>query len=107
MYYLTGGGHVSAAVLIKKRGEEAVIYCNDMEREEAAKSGLQVRLFTEYPWQELLKEANGDWLLMQAMQLQRIFQAQGVKGRVGIYGHTEIQRNLCHVEPFAEAGAWD
>jgi Xaa-Pro aminopeptidase len=90
MYYLTGGGHVSAAVLIKKRGEDAIIYCNDMEREEAAKSGLQVRLFTEYPWQELLKEANGDWLLMQAMQLQRIFQAQDVQGRVGIYGHTDI-----------------
>ena len=60
MYYLTGGGHVSAATLIKKRGEEAVLYCNDMERDEAAKSGLKIHLYSEYPWQELMKEANGD-----------------------------------------------
>ncbi|MBN1454392.1 MAG: aminopeptidase P family protein [Anaerolineales bacterium] len=90
MYYLTGGGHVSAATLVKKRGEGAVLYCNDMEREEAAKSGLEIRLLSEYPWQELLKEANGDWMLMLALQLQRIFRAHDVKGRVGIYGHTDI-----------------
>ena len=44
MYYLTGGGHVSDATLIRKRSEAAVLYCNDMEREEAAKSGLNVKL---------------------------------------------------------------
>ena len=42
MYYLTGGGHVSNAVLIKKRGDPGVLFCNDMERDEAAKSGLKV-----------------------------------------------------------------
>ena len=41
MYYQTGGGHVSAATLIKKRGKDAVLFCNDMERDEAAKSGLE------------------------------------------------------------------
>jgi Xaa-Pro aminopeptidase len=90
MYYLTGGGHVSAAALIKKRGEEAVLYCNDMEREEAAKSGLEIRLYSEYPWQELLNEANGDFALMKALQLQRIFNAHEVRGRVGLYGNTDI-----------------
>jgi Xaa-Pro aminopeptidase len=90
LYYLTGGGHVSGAALIKKRGEEAVLYCNEMEREEAAKSGLKIHFYSEYPWQELLKEANGNWVLMQALQLQRIFKAHDIKGRVGIYGHTDI-----------------
>gem|GEM_PF-4685032 len=42
MYYFTGGGHVSGAVLFKKPGAEPVIYCNAMERAEAAKSGLRV-----------------------------------------------------------------
>ena len=41
MYYLTGGGHVTGATLIKKPGDEPVLYCNDMEREEAARSGLK------------------------------------------------------------------
>lgn len=90
MTYLTGGGHVSAATLIKKRGEPAVLFCNDMERDEAAKSGLTVRLYGEYPWQDMLKEADGDSALMSAMRLQRMFQDLGVSGRVGLYGFSDI-----------------
>jgi Xaa-Pro aminopeptidase len=100
MYYLTGGGHVSGAALIKKRGEDAILYCNDMEREEAAKSGLKIHLFSEYPWQELLKEANGNWGLVQALQLQRIFNAHDIKGRVGIYGHIDISNTFAMLNHF-------
>jgi Xaa-Pro aminopeptidase len=100
MYYLTGGGHVTGAALIKKRGEDAVLYCNEMEREEAAKSGLKVHLYSEYPWQGLLKEANGNLVLMQALRLQRIFQAHDVRGRVGIYGHTEISSTFAMLNHF-------
>jgi Xaa-Pro aminopeptidase len=90
MYYLTGGGHVSAATLIKKRGAPAVLFCNDMERDEAAKSGLPIRLYGEYPWQDMLKQAGGDTGLMSAMRLKRMFDDLGVKGRVGIYGHSDL-----------------
>jgi Xaa-Pro aminopeptidase len=95
MYYLTGGGHVSAATLIKKRGEGAVLFCNDMEREEAAKSGLKVVLLGTYPWQEMLKEAGGDVARMAAMRLKRMLADCGIiAGRVGIYGHTDISSML-------------
>ena len=40
MYYLTGGGHVSHATVIKKRGEEAIFFFGDMERDEAISSLL-------------------------------------------------------------------
>ncbi len=91
MTYLTGGGHVSAATLIKKRGEEAVLFCNDMERGEAAKSGLKVRRYGEYPWQEMLKKAGGDTALMSAMRLERMCADLGIYGgRVGVYGHTDV-----------------
>jgi Xaa-Pro aminopeptidase len=90
MTYLTGGGHVSGATLIKKRGEDAVLFCNGMERDEAAKSGLNVRLYDEYPWQDLLQEAGGDWALMAALRLQRIFKDFGISGRVALYGHTDL-----------------
>ena len=36
MYYLTGGGHVSAALIVKKLDQEAVLFCNDMEPAQAA-----------------------------------------------------------------------
>ncbi len=100
MYYLTGGGHVSAATLIKKRGEGAVLFHQDMERGEAAKSGLKTRSYSEYPWQELLKEANGDPALMGALRLQRIFNDHAITGRVGLYGHTDVSSTFAMLTHF-------
>lgn len=95
MYYLTGGGHVSHAVLIKKSGEPGVLFCNDMEREEAARSGLKVVPFSTYPWQDLLKQAGNDVGLMTAMRFQQMFRDLGInQGRVGVYGFTEIGSTL-------------
>lgn len=91
MTYLLGGGHVSGAVLIKKQGEEPVLFCNDMERDEAAKSGLHVRRFGEFPWMDLLREADGDASLAAAMRLERMFADVGVTaGRVGLYGQVDL-----------------
>ncbi|MBA4380199.1 MAG: aminopeptidase P family protein, partial [Anaerolinea sp.] len=90
MYYLTGGGHISGATLIKKRGGEAVLFCNDMERDEAAKSGLKVIPYSTYNYEALLKEAHGDPALAAAIRYKRMFTDQGVHGRVGIYGHTDL-----------------
>lgn len=91
MYYLTGGGHVNAATLIKKHGEGAVLYCNDMERGEAAKSGLQIELYSKFPLQGLMKEAEGDFDRMMALRFQRILEDMDlVSGRVGLYGQVEV-----------------
>jgi len=79
MYYFTGGGHISSAVLFKKPGAEAVIYCNAMERAEAAKSGLQVI--------PLRTGAVGEL----AARPREIFAEQGmVAGRVGLYGTLDV-----------------
>ncbi len=90
MYYLTGGGHVNNATLIKKRGEEAVLFCNDMERDEAAQSGLKIVPYSSYNYEALLKEAYGDPALAAAIRYKRMFTDQGVHGRVGIYGNTDL-----------------
>ena len=90
MYYLTGGGHISSATIIKKRGGEAVLFCNDMERDEAAKTGLKILLYSTYNYEELLKEAQGDYLLASAIRFNRMLSDQGVYGRVGIYGNIEL-----------------
>jgi Xaa-Pro aminopeptidase len=91
MYYLTGGGHVSHATVIKKRGEAAVYFYNDMERDEAAKSGLKLIPYTKYDYNELLKKADGNLLLTSALRYQQMLQDVGVtKGRVGVYGHYDV-----------------
>ena len=91
MYYLTGGGHVNAATLIKPRGEAATLFHSDIEREEAAKTGLKTVSYSKYSLKELRKEAAGDMLKIAALRLKKMLADCGVtSGRVGVYGHTDL-----------------
>ncbi len=91
MYYLTGGGHVNNATLVKKRGEGAVLFHNDMEREEAAKSGLKTVPYSLFPLRKYLSDAGGDPNRAGALRLQAMLRDCNVReGRIGIYGHTEL-----------------
>ncbi|HRQ32748.1 MAG TPA: GxxExxY protein, partial [Anaerolineales bacterium] len=91
MYYFTGGGHVSHATIIKKRGEEPIYFHADMERDEAAKSGLKRIPYTKYDFDELYKKANKDSMLTSALRYELMFKDAGVaSGRVGVYGTYDI-----------------
>lgn len=79
MYYLTGGGHLSNAVLVKKKGQPAALYCNAMEREEARKSGLAVVPLTINAVDSLVKDP------------REILGAQAiVGGHLGLYGTLDV-----------------
>lgn len=83
MTYLVGGGHVSHAVLIKKRDEEPLLFCNAMEREEAAKSGLKTVPLRLSPITEFIDKHT------------ELFRSYGVlSGRVGVYGKTDLSQAL-------------
>jgi Xaa-Pro aminopeptidase len=105
MYYLTGGGHVSGATLIQKRGEPAVLFHQDMEREEAARSGLKCVSYSLYPYQELLKAADGDAARLSGLRLQRMLADCGLtRARVGLYGHSDLSSAvamLAHLKSLA------
>ena len=73
MYYFTGGGHIMHAMLIKKRGEGAVLFHGDMERDEAAKSGLKCIPYSKYDYEALLKQADKNPLLATAMRCELMF----------------------------------
>lgn len=90
MHYLTGAGHINAATLIKKRGEDPVLFCNDMEREEAARTGIKTIPYSVYNYKELLEEAHGDTSLVSAIRYKHICTDLAVRGRVGIYGNAEF-----------------
>lgn len=79
MYYLIGGGHVNKAALIKKPGRQAVIYCNAMEREEAAKSGLEVVPLSIGGVDTLLENPG---VILEAQSL--------TSGKLGVYGTLDI-----------------
>jgi Xaa-Pro aminopeptidase len=86
MYYFTGGGHVTSAVLIKKTGQPPVLYCNAMEREEAERSGLETVPLRNWPLEALAEKPLA------------IFEQQGfTEGRVGVFGNTDTSVFM-HIE---------
>lgn len=91
MFYLTGGGHITQADVIKKRGETAVLFHGAMERDEAAKTGLVTRSYSKYPMVELLNEMGGSRLGAAALRYKRMLADVGVAaGRVALYGRTDL-----------------
>lgn len=91
MYYFVGGGHVSGALLIKKAGKEPILFYNDMEREEAAKSGLQTVSLSEFPVAEFEEQADGNRLLANALRYKKILSEYGLSGgRVAVFGRAEF-----------------
>jgi Xaa-Pro aminopeptidase len=91
MYYFVGGGHVSAALLIKKAGSEPILFYNDMERDAAAKSGIETISFSKFPMSEFEEQAHGDRVLANALRFKKIFEEHGLSsGRVAVYGKVEI-----------------
>ena len=93
MYYFVGGGHVSGALLIKKVGKEPVLFYNDMERDEAAKSGLQAVSYSEFPASDFMEQANGDRDLALAMRFKHILSQYGLAaGRIAIFGKVEFSQ---------------
>jgi len=93
MVYLTGGGHLTHADLIKKRGEPAVLFHAAMERDEAAKTGLVTRSYSEYPYKELLEEAGGNTVVANALRYKRMLTDLGLAvdgARVALYGAMEL-----------------
>jgi len=91
MYYLTGGGHVSHATLIWTRGRTAALFHNDMEREEAARSGLTLISYSQYDYEAFLKQADGDPLHANALRYRAMLEDVGLTtGRVGVYGTYDV-----------------
>jgi Xaa-Pro aminopeptidase len=91
MVYMMGGGHLTAADLIKVKGEMPVLFYNPMERDEAARSGLKTRNLAEYDFKELLTQANGDSRRAIAKRYRKMLHELGItKGNLALYGRADI-----------------
>jgi Xaa-Pro aminopeptidase len=94
MVYFTGVRHISWGYLLKIRGQEAIRFYNDMEREEAAATGLTTRSNSDFDVRKVLEKFGGDENRTQAELLRRIFKEYKIKGRVAVYGKYEIGPGL-------------
>ena len=91
MVYLTGGGHITNADLFVKRGQKGILFHGAMERDEAARSGLETRSYSQYPYAELLKAAGNDRFKTVVLRYQKMFEDVGLSsGRVALFGQTDL-----------------
>jgi len=91
MVYLTGGGHLTSADVIKVRGKESVLFYNPMERDEAARTGLKTKNLAEYKINELQKEFDGDLVRAIAKRYASMLRDTGItSGQVALYGRAEV-----------------
>ncbi len=90
MTYFTGVTHVTDGVLVLKRGEQPVLFYHNMERDEAAATGLQTRSITDYNYREIYEQEGKNPLRATARLYQRMLIDAGLtSGKVAVYGQRD------------------
>ena len=92
MYYLANGAKVTErTVLVKKQGEEPMLFVEAMEREEARRSGLRVMDQASARLREQMKLAGGNRLQGTARWIGGLLREAGVEsGTVAAYGAADL-----------------
>jgi len=103
MFYMVNGARISHAIVIARRGEEPVLLCGTMEREEAAESGLDVVDMAKYDYRKILEDAGGDRVRATVVYYKTILEEYGVKGRVGFYGLCDTGRTIVLLRELGKA----
>jgi len=88
--YFTGLVHVTAGYLLKQAGKSPVLFHHSMEREEAARTGLDTKDLNTYRPKELIEKSRGDHIQAAVLLLQKIFEDYEISGRVALYGKIEL-----------------
>ncbi len=103
MVYLTGGGHMTQADAIKPLGKPITLCHAPMEREEAARTGLQTLNYNQFPLKKRLQLAEGDRLTANALLYKQIFEAIGLTtGKVLVYGKADVGQHHSKLKRLAK-----
>jgi len=90
MVYLTGGAFFNDADLIIKPGQAPLLFHYPMERDEAAKTGLETVDLTDIGLDEIRRIGGGDPVMTDVEKYRRIFKQAGINaGRVGLAGMSD------------------
>lgn len=90
MVYLTGGAFFNGADLIIKPGQAPVLFHYPMERDEAAKTGLETVDLTDIGLDEIRRIGGGDPVMTDVEKYRRVFKQAGINaGRVGLAGMSD------------------
>ena len=87
--YLAGPLHLTGGYVVKKRGGKPILVVGLMERDEAARSGLPVRLYSEMGWAAARKGAKSP-AHAAARFIVGMLRALECGRRVALYGTVEV-----------------
>lgn len=90
LYYLTGGASLENAIVVLRRGHRPLLVHSPMERDNAAKTGMECLSSSRWNLATVTREMGGAMLDGKSEQIRRILADFGVRGRVGFYGHGEL-----------------
>jgi Xaa-Pro aminopeptidase len=101
MYYMTNGAKLTHAIVVKRAGKPAVLGHYSMERDEAAKVGLETVNLAQFDPRQLVEEA-GSQLGGEVLLYQRLFEALDVTGRVAFYGEVDQGKSFARLSALQE-----
>ncbi|MGD8633642.1 MAG: Xaa-Pro peptidase family protein [Anaerolineales bacterium] len=91
MVYFTGLRKITKGYLLKKVDHEPILYVQNMEREEAAASGLKTLSSNEFDYSERMKAADGNLNIANAIMIAEMLKTHEVSGRVAVYGKMDSE----------------
>ena len=98
-YYLSNGARITHGSIFKAVDKPALLICNRMELEEAAKSGLEVMTDVELGYYDRYKEAEGDGIRATVLHWSDVLLRLGVSaGRIGLYGAWQVNKTIALYE---------
>ncbi len=92
-YYLVKGAKLEGATLVWKRGGKKLLFCADMERDNAASTGLDYLTFSQTPLVKLIQRHAGEPAEFQLAWLSWCLKKAAVKGKVAIYGPVYLEKS--------------
>ena len=95
--YFTGASRVTNGTVIVKRNGETHLVHSPMERDEAAKTGLQLVSSANYKMAQIVQQCKGDRLAARVEYTRRLFKDLGVAGRVGFYGADAVGSSFAYL----------
>ena len=103
MVYFTGLTHISHGDLVKKPDEKGVLFHGAFERDEAEKSGLALRCYDDFPYNQLLAETGGDKTKLEARRLFHILESCRITtGKVVLYGQSDFGKAYSTIQMVKE-----
>lgn len=94
-YYLSNGARITHGTIFKVLDQPALLVCNRMEVEEAAKSGLDALTDVELGYCDRYQETEGDSIQATTLHWSDVLPRLGLSaGRIGLYGAWQVNKTI-------------